>query len=323
MVLATSGGTLRLASSEGFVPDSGASAELAGVRLSSPDKVLYPEQGITKRELGEYYAAVAERMVPLVADRPLTLVRCPQGQEQKCFFQRRAGDAFPSYIRRVPVDLAGDQDDATHVAVDSLRGVIYLVQIGVLEIHTWGARRDRLDRPDRMIFDLDPGTGVPMSSLVDAALQIRSRLRELELESFVKTSGGKGLHVVVPLARRSTWDQVRAFSRALAEEMQSRDPRHFTAKAARSERAGRVYVDFLRNGAGATAVTPYSTRATPGAPVSTPLEWSELSEGVDPASFDIRTVPARLERLGRDPWESYAATEQSLSRSVRARLGLE
>jgi bifunctional non-homologous end joining protein LigD len=297
--------------------------ELAGVRLSSPDRVLYPEQGITKRDLGAYYVSVANWMVPQVADRPLTLVRCPQGQERKCFFQRRVGEGFPSYIRRVPVDVAGEEDGATHVAVDSLRGVIYLVQIGVLEIHTWGARRDRLDRPDRIIFDLDPGTGVPLSSVVDAALQIRSRLGELELESFVKTSGGKGLHVVVPLARRATWDQVSAFSRALAEEMQSRDPRHFTVKSARSERAGKVYVDFLRNGPGATAVSPYSTRATPGAPVSTPLDWRELVEGVDPASFDLRTVPRRLERLARDPWEGYASTAQSLTRSALARLGLE
>jgi bifunctional non-homologous end joining protein LigD len=307
------------------VTDSEASAEFAGVRLSSPDKVLYPGQGITKRQLADYYLALADWILPHVADRPLTLVRCPQGHEQECFIQRRVRGSFPAFIRRVPIDLVGEGEDAaaTHLAVDSLRGIVYLVQLGVLEIHTWSARRDRLDRPDRMIFDLDPGAGVVTSSVVDAALQLHARLQELGLESYVKTSGGKGLHVVVPLARRSSWEQVHDFSRALAEEMQSRDPRHFTAKAAKAERAGKVYLDFLRNARGATAVAPYSTRALPGAPVSTPVSWSELVEGLDPGELTIRTVPARLERLNSDVWHGFAAQDQTLTREIRARLGLD
>jgi bifunctional non-homologous end joining protein LigD len=295
--------------------------EIEGVRLSSPGKILYDEQGITKLELAEYYRAVAHWMLPHVADRPLTLIRCPQGQEKYCFVQRRVGEAFPSYIHRVTVEVEGEKGEAVHIAVGSLRGVLYLVQIGVLEIHTWGSRRDRLDRPDRMIFDLDPDPSLPFEAVIDAALRIRARLAGLGLESFVKTTGGKGLHVVVPLTRGASWDQVHDFSRALAEEMVSAEPSRYLAESSKAGRTGKIFIDYLRNAYSATAIAPYSTRARAGAPVSTPLTWAEVEAGVAPGDFTVLTVPDRLKKLKRDPWQAYATTRQSLTKSVRAALG--
>jgi bifunctional non-homologous end joining protein LigD len=299
--------------------------EVAGVRLTSPERVLYDEQGITKRGLAEYYQAIEAWIVPQVEDRPLTLLRCPQGQEKYCFIQRRVGEGFPDYIHRVIVELAERDEkegDNVHVAVDSLPGVVYLVQIGVLEIHTWGARRDRLDRPDRMIFDLDPDPSVPFTTVMDAARQIRARLAGLGLDSFVKTTGGKGLHVVVPIARTAGWDDVHAFSRALAEEMVAREPEHFISEASKTERAGKIFIDWLRNSYGATAVAAYSTRARLGAPVSVPLAWEELVPELHPAGLTLLTVPERLRSLKRDPWHAYATTRQSLTKSVRTALGV-
>lgn len=296
------------------------SISIGGQRLTSPDRVLWEEQGVTKRELAEYYQAVGDWLVPELRDRPLTLIRCPQGQEGKCFVQRRASDDFPAALKRVGVEVE-DEGATEHLAATSLRGVLYLAQIGVLEIHTWSARRDRLDRPDRLIFDLDPDPALPFGSVVDAALQIRVRLEELGLRSFVKTSGGKGLHLLVPIRRGPTWEMAREFSGALAREMESRDPGHFVAEASKSRRSGRIYVDYLRNGYGATAVCAYSPRARPGAPVSTPLAWDELAAGARPEDFDVRTVPERL-RSGTDPWAGYRTVRQALSAGIREKLGL-
>lgn len=292
---------------------------VAGVRLTSPERVLYSGQGITKRELAEYYVAVGDRIVPHLRDRPLTLVRCPQGQEKECFVQRRATDLVPAAVRRVQVEVAGEDGPAMHLAVVSLEGLLSLVQLGVLELHTWSARRDRLDRPDRLILDLDPAPDLPFSAVVDAALHMRQELLELGLDSFVKTTGGKGLHVVAPLVRRNEWEDLRAFARAFAERCSARWPDRYLARAAKAERAGRVFLDWMRNAPGATAVSAYSTRAAAGAPVSTPLAWEELDSRLDPGEFDLRTVPARLSALSSDPWEGYARIRQALTREIIAR----
>jgi bifunctional non-homologous end joining protein LigD len=236
--------------------------------------VLFPEQGVTKRALAEYYRAVAPWILPMLRGRPLTLVRCPRGREKECFVQRRAGDAVPDAVRRVAIP---DEDEAggtaTHLAVESLPGLLSLVQIGVLELHTWGARRDRLDRPDRMVIDLDPDPSLPYQAVTDAAFRVREMLE----------SAGLG--------------------------------------AAKKEREGRIYVDYLRNGWGATSITPYSTRARPGAPVATPVRWEELRAGVNPASFNVTTVPERLAEMRDDPWEDYSRSGRALSRAVRESLG--
>lgn len=298
-----------------------AEIEIEGVRFTSPDRVLFPAQGITKRALAEYYRNVANWILPAIEDRPLTLLRCPRGQEKECFIQRKAGDSVPDSVLRVeiPPQEAGDEA-ATYLAVDSVAGLLGLVQIGVLELHSWGARRDRLDRPDRLVIDLDPDEALPFQAVVDGALRVRMLLSDAGLVPFVMTTGGKGLHVVVPLRRTAGWDLVREAARGIAESMEAADTKHFVAQASKAARAGKIYVDYLRNGFGATSVNAYSTRARPGAPVATPLTWEELEAGARPAEFTVQTVPDRLRSLKRDPWEDYRGSARSISREVHARL---
>jgi bifunctional non-homologous end joining protein LigD len=291
---------------------------IAGVRLTSPDRVLYAEQGITKRDLASYYEEVREWILPHLADRPLTLIRCPRGQEQSCFVQRHAQEGVPEAVKRVEVE-----GEEPYLRVDGLPGLITLVQLGVLELHTWGARRDRLERPDRMILDLDPDPALPWERVVEAAQEVRDRLEKLGLESFVKTTGGKGLHVVVPLVRRSTWEEVREFARALAEDLSRRAPERYLAEASKEERAGKIYLDYLRNAWSASAIAAFSTRARPGAPVSVPLSWEELDSKLRPGDFTVKTVPRRLAELSTDPWEGFARTRQGLTKAVRKELGLK
>lgn len=295
--------------------------EIAGVRLTSPERVLYAGQGTTKRELAEYYRAVAPHILPHLAGRPLTLVRCPRGNARECFVQRRASDSFPASLRRVDVEM--EDGPATYLVAEDLDGVLELVQLGTLELHTWSTRRDRMDRPDRVIFDLDPGEDVGFGEVAAAAHEVRRRLEELGLRSFAKTTGGRGVHVVAPLVRRSPIAVVAEFARAVAEEMARAQPDRFLASASRAERTGRIYVDHLRNGRAATAVAAYSSRARPGATVSTPVRWEELNAELDPAALNVDTVPARLARLRSDPWEGYDGARQWVTRDAQAALGLE
>ncbi|HEX7239767.1 MAG TPA: non-homologous end-joining DNA ligase [Longimicrobiaceae bacterium] len=292
-------------------------AEIAGVRVTHPDRVLYPGQGITKRELAEYHAAVAELELPHLKGRPLTLVRCPAGQETECFYQRRAGKGTPRALGRVKVPVEGEEE--TYLVADSLSAVVSLVQMGVLELHVWGARRDRLDRPDRMILDLDPAPEVGWAEVVDAARRTREVLARAGLESFVKTSGGKGLHVVAPIARRQGWDELRELSRRVAEALAREEPGRFLTRSSKEERAGKIYVDYLRNGWSASAVAAYSTRSRPGAPVSFPLEWDELGPDTTPGEFTVRTVP-ELARRRKDPWARMPEVRQGITKETWGRL---
>ncbi len=284
--------------------------EIEGVRLTSPEKVLYPEQGTTKRDLAEYYRAIADFILPHVARRPITLVRCPTGRQKKCFYQRHAGSGVPRELKQVAVP--GFEDSGAYLYLTDRRGLIALVQMGVLEIHPWGARIDRTDRPDRLIFDFDPGEGLGYRDVVAAAREVRAHLAGLGLESFVKTTGGKGLHVVVPIERRHAWSEAKAFARRVATDLAEGAPGKYLMRMSKAERQGRIFIDYLRNDPTATAVAPYSTRSRAGAPVATPLAWDELDEGLDPAAFTIRTVPARMDRLGADPWREIAAVRQVL-----------
>lgn len=298
-----------------------AEIEIEGVRFTNPDRVLYPGQGITKRGLAEYYRAVAPWMLPLIEDRPLTLLRCPRGQEQQCFIQRRAEDSIPDNVLRVEVTLRDENTETViHLAIDSLAGILALVQMGVLELHIWMARRDRLDRPDRMVMDLDPDESLPFDAVVEGALRVRELLEKVGLIPFVMTTGGKGLHVVVPLRRTASWDAVREAARGIAEGLEREAPERYLAQASRAARKGRLFVDYLRNGYGATSVAPYSTRARPGAPVATPLTWAELQRGIAPREFDVTTVPARMRTLQQDPWADFRASARSLSRRAVAAL---
>jgi bifunctional non-homologous end joining protein LigD len=286
--------------------------EIAGVRLTSPDKVLYPEQGITKRDLANYMLAVADWMLPHVAKRPITLVRCPTGRQRKCFYQRHAGSGVPSELGEIVVP--GFEEP--YLFVRDPRGLVALVQMGVLEIHPWGARNDNPERPDRLVFDLDPGEGLAFADVVAAAREVRAMLESIKLTSFLKTTGGKGLHLVVPIARRYDWQQVKAFAKRAAEKLAKEKPERYLIRMSKAERRGRILIDYLRNDPTSTAIAPYSTRSREGAPVATPLAWDELNEKLDPKAFNARTVPARLKALRADPWKDIGAVKQSLPNGV-------
>jgi bifunctional non-homologous end joining protein LigD len=298
---------------------AGEPVEIAGIALSKPERVLWPDAGLTKLDLARYYAAVYDWMRPHVADRPLTLVRCPEGISAPCFYQKHADDTFHPAIGRVPVEEGGETRPYTYVR--DLASLVAFAQMGVLELHVWGARRDRIERPDRVVIDLDPATDVPWSRVVHAAFEIRERLLDVGLESWVKTTGGKGLHVVVPIARRSTWDEVKAFSRALCEDVAAHHPGWYVLTSTLAKRKGRIFLDYLRNGRGSTSICAYGVRARPGGTVSVPLRWDELTPATDPGKLTIATVPRRLALLKSDPWAGMDATKQTLTRTVLKTLG--
>jgi bifunctional non-homologous end joining protein LigD len=286
-------------------PDS--AGNLAGVRLTHPERILWEEPGITKQGLAEFYADIADWILPHITGRVLSLLRSPSGVGEKGFFAKHPWHGLGTGIRHVDVG-----EDQPMLAIDDLTGLIGLVQAGVVEIHPWGSTVEHLEQPDRLIFDLDPGDDVPWRAVIDAALEVRLRLNDIGLESFVKTSGGKGLHVVVPLVPRAGWDEAKAFTASIAEAMSKDDPKRYLATMSKRARAGRVFVDYFRNGRGATAVAPYSTRARPEASVSTPLAWEELSHGVRADHFRIDNLRQRMDFLSSDPWGDIVTVRQTL-----------
>ena len=283
-----------------------------GIPLSNLEKVLYPEQGLTKGALVAYYAVVARYMLPYLGGRPLTIVRCPDGRHKHCFYQKHSKDGQPPAIHRVPIDEDGETKE--YMAVDDLAGLLGLVQLGALEIHTWGCRRDKVERPDVLIFDLDPDEALPFEEVVDAGFEVRGQLEGLGLESFVKTTGGKGLHLVVPIERRTAWDDAKEFSHRVALAMTRMRPDRYVAVAGKGKRRGKIFIDYLRNGFGASAIAPYSTRSREGAPVAAPVTWEELKAGIRPADFTVTSMPRRIASLARDPWHGYDKVKQSIKR---------
>lgn len=292
------------------------STTFAGVRLTHAERILYPEEGFSKLDLARYYAAVAEWALPHLAGRPLSLVRAPDGVGGQLFYQKHVGTAVPAAVKRIEID------GELHLAVEDLEGLLSLVQISVVEIHPWGSRLGKIEQPDRITFDLDPDEGLAWARVTEAALEIRDFLAGLGLDSFAKTTGGKGLHVVVPVTPRLGWDEVKAFAKAVADALAARHPQRYTANQLKRQRQGRIYIDYLRNARGATAVGAYSTRARPGATVSTPLAWDEVEAGVPPAQFTLATVPARLGSLRADPWAALGQTRQSITAAIRKKFGL-
>ncbi len=290
-----------------------------GVRLTHPDRTLYPEDGVTKLDLAQYYRAVADWALPHLAHRPLTLVRCPGGRGKPCFYQKHLGKGAPAAIGHVDVPEGGKTE--AYPVIDDLAGLIGLVQMDVIEIHPSGATADKLETPDRVTFDLDPDEGLPWLRVTEAAIAIREALLAIGLRSFAKTTGGKGLHVVVPLQPKLGWDEVKAFTKWVADRFVAQSPELFTANMAKRARHGRIYIDYLRNSRGATAVGAYSPRARPGAPVSTPLFWEEVEKSVRPDGFTVATVPRRLAAIESDPWAEIGKIRQSISAAVRRRMG--
>ncbi len=284
---------------------------ILGIKITHPDRVIYGEAGITKRELAEYYRDIAEHLLPHVADRPLALVRCPQGQEKECFFQKNYSDSLPSALHSV------DLGEAEGIGLSDAEGLVALAQFGVLEIHPWGSREADVEHPDRLVFDLDPGPGVDWKGVVQAANVTRSLLEQVGLESWVKTSGGKGLHVCVPIKPNLEWDKAKAFCRGIAEAMEKQHPDRYVAEMSKAKRKGKIFVDYLRNGRGATSVAAFSPRARDGAPVSTPMRWDEIERLDSANSYTIKTISRRLSQLKSDPWAGYQESQQDLAKILK------
>lgn len=283
-----------------------APATIAGVTLTHPDRVMWAEQGLTKLGLAEFYQEIADWILPHIVERPLALVRCPSGSEQQCFFQKHAFAGLHESVKRVAV---GD-DDA--LAISDLPGLIALVQSGVLEIHPWGSTLKKPEQPDRLIFDLDPGEGLTFADVIESAREVKARLEAKDFTAFVKTTGGKGLHVVTPLKPKADWETAKEFCRSLADAMEKDSPARYVATSAKAKRKGRIFVDYLRNSRGATAIAPYSTRARPGAPVATPIEWSELESLTGAGRWTVASLPGRLAHLPRDPWADLTKAAKAL-----------
>ncbi len=274
------------------------------VELTHLDRPLWP--GITKRDLAAYWQAVADHALPGLVRRPLSILRCPDGINGEKFFQKHGHGTLPQQIRE------GRSGRQPFLAIDDVDGLFALAQMSAIELHPWGAPEADPTRPDRLVFDLDPGEGVPFADVVSAAHDVRARLGKLDLTSFCRTTGGKGLHVVVPLRPDAGWDRAKPFCRAFAETMAQDAPQRFLAHTKIADRRGRILVDWLRNGLGATAVASYCPRARPGAGVATPLAWSEVKPKLDPAAFTVLTVPKRLAKLKQDPWAGFVGVDQHL-----------
>lgn len=274
------------------------------VRISNRDRVIFPAAGATKGDLADYYAAVAPIMLPHCASRPLSLVRCPQGQAGECFFQKHASASFGQGVRQVSIR---EKDGAIgdYLYLEDADGLLACVQMGTIEFHGWGCHVDALERPDRMVFDLDPGEGLSFAEVKKAAADIRQRLADIGLASFAMLSGGKGVHVVVPLDPGHTWDAHRDFARRLAKEMSTAEPDRFVATMSKASRKGRIFIDYLRNQRGNTAIMPYAARAREGAPVAVPVRWDELAD-IDRASrwtiFDAAELVERAGSAGLAGW---------------------
>lgn len=297
------------------------SEQVAGVRLSHADKVLYPQDGITKLDLAHYYEQIAHWMLPHIENRLLSLVRCPAGSGQKCFFQKHPDKGLHGSLQRIRVKEKDKWED--YLALYDLPGLISLVQMGVLEIHLWGSQADRIEKPDRLVFDLDPDPRVAWPQVVVAAREVKLLLEELGLESFVKTTGGKGLHIVVPIRRTLEWSQAKAFCRSVADLMVAAAPDRYIATMSKARRKGKIFVDYLRNDRGATAIAPYSTRAKQGAPVSVPLAWGELSNKISSDYYSIKNLPERLAQLKKDPWAGITKISQTITARMQQRLDVD
>jgi bifunctional non-homologous end joining protein LigD len=286
--------------------------DVAGVGISNADRLVYPDPPLTKLDIARYYESIADWIVPHVTGRPLTLVRCPEGIRGGCFFMKHSKVWAPAPLRRV--DIQEKKKVGEYLIADDLPGIVGLVQMGVLEVHTWNSVYEDVERPNRLVIDLDPGENVTWPRVIRAARDVRTALASLDLDSYVKTTGGRGLHVVVPLVPHADWSECLEFTQRLSEMLARTRPEDYTTDFAKAGRAAKILIDYLRNNRTNTSIAAYSTRARPGAPVSVPITWEELRTALSPAKLTVRTVPARLKRLRADPWKGYGSCRQKLTR---------
>ena len=293
---------------------AGSDATVEGLRVSHPDRVIDPSTGITKLDIANYYSSVSTLILPQLAKRPVSMVRAPAGIDGQLFFQKHSASLKIPDLNDLDRSIAPELEPM--VEVDSVTALIGAAQANVIEFHTWNATTRDITRPDRMLFDLDPGEGVTWVQIQEAAELTRSLLEQLGLASFLKTSGGKGLHVVVPISPKRDWDTVKALSKAIVEHMALVIPERFVARSGPKNRVGRIFVDYLRNGFGATTACAWSARARPGLGISVPCEWSELGTLTGGAHWTVRDAPGRIEDK-RAAWSGYATTRQTTVEAMK------
>lgn len=279
--------------------------------ISNPDRVIFPETGQTKGDLADYYAAIAPLMLPFISRRPISLVRCPQGRSKQCFFQKHDSGSFGPQVHHVPItEKDGGTED--YLYIEDAGGILACVQMGTIEFHGWGSRSDDVEAPDRMIFDLDPDEGLDFEDVKNAARDIHDKLSALGLASFAMLSGGKGVHVIAPLTRGHDWETHKDFSRRFAEAMVMAKPDRFTATMSKAKRKGKIFIDWLRNQRGSTAVLPYSARSREGAPVALPIAWAELKAQKNAYPYSIGDIKALLKRAEGKTLAGWGFAEQRL-----------
>jgi bifunctional non-homologous end joining protein LigD len=291
-----------------------------GVAITNPERIVDPDTGFTKLGLAEFYAGIQDWILPYMANRLLSLVRCPEGQAGECFYQKHLAVQQAPQVPRL--DFAERRGTTSYVYVRSIGHLVALVQAGVMEFHLFGSQVGEVERPDLMVLDLDPGPGVDWPAVVKAARALRDRLDAMGLRAFVRTTGGKGLHVVVPLKPAAEWAAVKAFAHAVARQHAADDPRRFTTTLTKARRKGKIFIDYLRNGRGATAIASYSTRARPGLPVAVPVRWEELGPRLSPDRYTVANLPRRLGTLRTDPWDGFFADRVALTRPLQRAAGL-
>ena len=279
-------------------------------KLTHPDKILYPEDKISKEDIAQYYDEVQEWILPYIINRPLTLVRCPTGYK-KCFYQKHLASSAPKSL--YGITLKEKNGKAEYIYLKDAAGLFALSQLGVLEIHPWDSRIEHIEYPDVIIFDLDPSPEVKWKQVVEAAKEIKKSLSKLKLKSFVRTTGGKGLHVVVPIKPEHDWETIKNFAKVFVTILAQKNPNKYISNMSKQKRKGKIFIDYLRNQRGATSIAPFSTRARQRAPVSTPLAWNELTSHFEDTFYTIKTLPNRLKKLKKDPWEDFFKTNQSLN----------
>ncbi len=281
------------------------------IKFTNPNKKLYPEDNITKKDIYNYYDSIHTWILPYVANRPLMLVRCPNTYK-KCFYQKHFNKTMPNVIHNLTIEL--NHKIENYIFINDRKGLLSLVQLGVLEMHPWGSQIKDDEYPDRIILDLDPSDSITWKKIVASAKLIKKYLEKCGLKSFVKTTGGKGLHVVIPIQPEYDWSQIKNFSKTFVEWMVLRYPDLFVSVISKTKRSGKIYIDYLRNQRGSTSIAAYSTRARKGAPVSVPLDWDELTDRYDDTYYTIFTLPTRLENLKQDPWRNFYKIKQSLKK---------
>jgi len=287
---------------------------IEGVHITHPDRII-KSTGILKKQLVAYYHSVSDLILPYLINRPLVLYRCPE--ESDCFFQKHHTKAFDKSVYSIDIREEGKEKKAPYLMIKNKRGLIALIQFGTVEFHAWGSNVKSIEKPDQITFDLDPDISVPWKQVVDTAFLLKDIFEQLNLKSFVKTSGGKGLHVVIPVKPTQRFDEVKSFAHAIALFLQNAYPNQYTDNPLKAKRKGKIFIDYLRNGRGATTVAAYSARAKKDAPISTPLSWDELPRIKSASQFTIANIKKRLGRLATDPWEDFFHCSQRIPKKLK------